>query len=151
MRLREVTESDFAAFYEFQRDPEANVMAAFDARDRAAHDAHWARIVADPEVTVLTVEDAGEVAGNVVAWTEDGARLVGYWIGRAHWGQGLATRALAALIERETARPLLAHVARHNAGSIRVLEKCGFTPTGAGDEIEIVLALRAPTAGAAGR
>ena len=23
-------------------------------------------------------------------------------------------------------RPLYAHVARHNAGSIRVLEKCGF-------------------------
>jgi RimJ/RimL family protein N-acetyltransferase len=25
-----------------------------------------------------------------------------------------------------TERPLYAHVARHNAGSIRVLEKCGF-------------------------
>jgi RimJ/RimL family protein N-acetyltransferase len=25
-----------------------------------------------------------------------------------------------------TARPLHAHVAAHNAGSIRVLEKCGF-------------------------
>jgi RimJ/RimL family protein N-acetyltransferase len=25
-----------------------------------------------------------------------------------------------------TERPLYAHVAKHNAGSIRVLEKCGF-------------------------
>jgi RimJ/RimL family protein N-acetyltransferase len=39
-------------------------------------------------------------------------------------------------------RPLLAHVAVHNHGSIRVLQKCGFVETGRGradDGIEEVV------------
>jgi len=42
-------------------------------------------------------------------------------------GQGVATRALAAFLRVVTERPLHAHVAKHNVGSIRVLEKCGFS------------------------
>ena len=41
-------------------------------------------------------------------------------------GRGIATQALAQFTRQLTARPLFAHVAVHNAGSIRVLEKCGF-------------------------
>ena len=56
-----------------------------------------------------------------------------YWIGRQDWGRGIATRALHELLTRiETARPLYARAASDNADSIRVLEKCGFTPVGAG-------------------
>ncbi|MGW6302919.1 GNAT family N-acetyltransferase, partial [Streptomyces niveus] len=51
---------------------------------------------------------------------------------RAHWGRGTATAALAALIEIVGTRPLHAHAAADNAGSIRVLEKCGFVITGHG-------------------
>ena len=39
---------------------------------------------------------------------------------------GVATRALALMLEEVTARPVHAHVVAHNLGSIRVLEKCGF-------------------------
>ena len=74
-----------------------------------------------------TILADGAVAGNVVSWLQDGERLVGYWIGREHWGRGIATRALAELLREIEERPLYAHVARHNVGSIRVLEKCGFT------------------------
>ena len=63
-------------------------------------------------------------------WTQEGNRGVTYWLGREHWGKGVATRALAAFLEIETARPLHAAVAADNAGSIRVLEKCGFTRAG---------------------
>jgi hypothetical protein len=35
--------------------------------------------------------------------------------------------ALRLLLEIVDDRPLLAHVAAHNAGSIRVLERCGFS------------------------
>ena len=49
----------------------------------------------------------------------------------ATWGRGVATRALAAFLgEAETTRPLFAGVVAHNAGSMRVLEKCGFSRTG---------------------
>lgn len=45
--------------------------------------------------------------------------------GKEHWGS-VATRALAAFLRLVTERPLHAHVAQHNVGSRRVLEKCGF-------------------------
>ena len=53
-------------------------------------------------------------------------RLIGYWVGREHWGRGIATAALDAFLGLIDDRPLYAIVAVHNKGSIRVLEKCGF-------------------------
>jgi len=124
--LRDVIDSDVPIFFEHQRDPEATSMAAFPARDRAAFDAHWQKILADDQLTAKTVLFEDRVAGNVVSFDQDGKRLVGYWIGREFWGQGLATRALAELLAELPQRPLHAYVATTNAGSIRVLEKCGF-------------------------
>jgi len=106
-------------------------MALFPARDREAFDAHWRRILADPSVTVRTIDYDGAVAGNVGSWEQEGRQLVGYWIGREFWGRGIATSALSQLVA-ELGRPLYAWVARSNLGSIRVLEKCGFQWTGVG-------------------
>ncbi|MDQ3914400.1 MAG: GNAT family N-acetyltransferase [Actinomycetota bacterium] len=131
--LREVTPEDVAVFYEHQRDDESSRMAAFPARDRAAHAAHWRKILADETVVTRTVLLGSRVAGNVVSWDDGTHRLVGYWIDRRYWGRGIATAALAHLLELVPERPLHAHVAAHNAGSIRVLEKCGFRRTGAGE------------------
>jgi len=150
LRLRNVEPDDLAVFYEQQLDDEATRMAAFPSRDRAAFDAHWATsILGNPAAVVQTVVLNGQVAGNIGSWSEDGVRLVGYWIGRKYWGRGVATRALAAFLDIVTERPLHAHVARHNVGSIRVLEKCGFglereeSVEFAGENIaEVVLVLR---------
>lgn len=128
VRLRDIELDDLPIFYEQQRDPDAARMAAFPSRDRPAFDAHWARnILGNPEAVARAILVDGQLAGNIGSWTEDGVRMVGYWIGREHWGRGVATRALAAFLHLVTERPLHAHVARHNAGSIRVLEKCGFS------------------------
>ena len=43
----------------------------------------------------------GRVAGNIVSWNDAGRRMVGYCIGPDYWGQGVATRALAAFLEIE--------------------------------------------------
>jgi RimJ/RimL family protein N-acetyltransferase len=103
-------------------------MADFPSRDREAFYAHWAKILGDNTCSVRTVLLGDEVAGNVCAWGPPKERLVGYWIGKRYWGQGVASRALASFLDVERTRPLHAHVALHNAGSIRVLEKCGFAP-----------------------
>jgi RimJ/RimL family protein N-acetyltransferase len=124
--LRNVVESDLDAFYEQQREPEATEMALFPARDREAFDAHWRRILADDSVIKKTIVQDGQVAGNIGCWEQDGRRLLGYWVGKEFWGKGLATRALAELLDEVTTRPLYAWVATSNIGSIRVLEKCGF-------------------------
>jgi RimJ/RimL family protein N-acetyltransferase len=110
-------------------------MAAFPPRDRDAFMAHWTTILRDAS-GVRTVLLDGEVAGNVVAFDYEGHREVGYWIGRAFWGKGVATSALRAFLAEVNERPIYAGVAEGNVASIRVLEKCGFTisEASAGDE-----------------
>jgi RimJ/RimL family protein N-acetyltransferase len=128
VRLRNIEPDDLPIFYEQQLDADATRMAAFPARDRASFDAHWAtNILGNPAAMKQTILLDGRVAGNIGSWSQDGVRLVGYWIGKEHWGKGVATRALAAFLHLVTERPLHAHVAKHNIGSIRVLEKCGFS------------------------
>jgi RimJ/RimL family protein N-acetyltransferase len=130
--LRDVIDADLPVFFEFQRDPVANEMAAFPARDREAFMTHWTtNIMHNDAGRHRTILVNGEVVGNILSWADPEGTLVGYWIGREHWGKGVATRALALFIaEVEERRPIHAHVVKHNAGSIRVLEKCGFRIVG---------------------
>jgi RimJ/RimL family protein N-acetyltransferase len=126
--LREVVDSDLPVFFEHQRDPEAVRMAAFSSRDHDAFMTHWAKIRREPSNLIRTIVCDGQVAGNIGSWMGDRKRLVGYWIGREFWGRGVATAALAAFVAEVKERPLHAFVAKHNVGSIRVLEKCEFVP-----------------------
>src|SRR5829696_9254215 len=155
--LRDVTEGDLPIFFEQQRDPAANRMAAFTAKDpadRAAFMAKWAKILGDDSITKRTILFGGQVAGSVSAFVApwSGELEVTYWIGREFWGQGIATKALAALLSAVKTRPLYARAAKDNIASLRVLEKCGFTIAGyergfgnaRGEEVEeVVLELRA--------
>lgn len=142
--LREVREEDLETFFENQLDPEALRMAEFPSRDRDAHTAHWRRILADGSVIAATVLFDGVVAGDIVSWEQDGRREIGYWIGRSFWGRGIATAALEQFVDNRDGPPLHAHVAKHNVGSLRVLEKCGFIVVGEskdGDVDELILFL----------
>jgi RimJ/RimL family protein N-acetyltransferase len=126
--LRPVVAEDLEAFYEQQADPESVRLAAVPARDRAAHFPHWEKALADENTLARTIAVDGENAGHIVSFLRDGVgdREVGYWLGRSHWGRGVATQALTQFLGLEARRPLIAHVAAHNPGSRRVLEKCGF-------------------------
>lgn len=126
VRLRAVEVSDLDVLYEHQADPEAAAMAAFPSQDRDRFDAKWAKILQNDSAVALTILADGVVAGVLNSWQAEGQRLVGYWIGREHWGHSVATRALDQFVTDMPDRPLYAHVAAHNAGSIRVLQKCGF-------------------------
>ena len=127
--LREVVDSDLPIFFEHQRDPEAVRMAAFPSRDHGAFMTHWAKVRGEPSNIVRTIICDGQVAGNIGSWIAEDRRLIGYWIGREFWSQGIATAALTAFIAELKERPLHAFVAKHNVGSIRVLEKCEFVPS----------------------
>ncbi len=125
--LREVTEDDLPILFFQQLDPEATLMAAFPGRDYGEFMNHWAKILSDASGIKKTIITDGTVAGYILSFDMSGERQIGYWIGKEHWGRGIATRALELFLDQEPARPLHAHVVKHNVGSRRVLEKCGFT------------------------
>ncbi|MFB7735677.1 GNAT family N-acetyltransferase [Streptomyces sp. NPDC056112] len=152
--LREVHDSDLPVFFRQMNDPEALRMAAFTPKDPADHDAftaHWRRMRAS-SVVLRTVLLDGDVVGSAAVYGEPGEREVTYWVDRAYWGRGVATAALRALLAEVPERPLYARAAADNAGSLRVLAKCGFRESARargfaearGQEIdEVVLSLRA--------
>lgn len=128
--LRDVTDDDRPILFEFQLDEEANRMAAFAPRDWEAFLAHWERVGHNPTAIRRAIVCDGQVVGNIGCWEQDGHHEVGYWIGRAFWGRGIATQALAAFVQQVKIRPLYGYVATHNVASRRVLEKCGFVVSG---------------------
>jgi len=131
--LRPVADGDLDALFEHMRDPEGIRMAAFTPEnpdDRNAFDAHMARVRSSPGITMRAVICDGHLAGSIASFPADGQTEVTYWIDRAAWGKGIATQALALLLEVVATRPLYARAASDNAGSLRVLQKCGFQVVG---------------------
>jgi RimJ/RimL family protein N-acetyltransferase len=153
--LRDLTEDDLPILFEHQLDPIANKMAAFTAKDptdAAGFMTKWRKILADPTVTNKAILFAGTVAGYIASFERAGLREITYWIGRQHWGKGVATAALSSLLRELDVRPLYARAAKDNIASLRVLDKCGFKISGedkgfanarGGDVDEFVLALGA--------
>ena len=127
--LREVRDEDLGVLFEQWADPVAMRMAAFtvpDHMDRDAFERRWARLRADETLINRAIVVDGEVAGTIGSWGGPGEREVTYWIGRAYWGKGIATRALEAFLSIDPSRPIHGRVAYDNLASRRVLEKCGF-------------------------
>jgi RimJ/RimL family protein N-acetyltransferase len=127
VRLRGVESRDLPTLFEFQLDPEANRLAATNPRSEDAFNAHWQKVLEDPSVSVRVILVGDLLAGSISCFESEGLDLVGYWIGREFWGQGVATRALELLLAQVLIRPLHARVAVANGASLRVLQKCGFT------------------------
>lgn len=142
-RLRPLRPSDAAALAALAGDLEVARMTA-----RVPHPygvAEAERFLAglgEAEVALGVEIGAGEAAelAGVAGWKRDpaGAQAasgdVGYWLGRAFWGRGLATTAGRLLVEEAARDPALtelrACVFQDNPASARVLEKIGFTYVG---------------------
>lgn len=140
--LRDVIPSDLPIFFEHQRDPISNEMAAFPARDKEAFYAHWEKVMVNENNLIKAILFDGVVAGMILSFEMEGQREVGYWLGREFWGKGIASEAMRLVLPSISVRPLYAHVAKHNIGSRRVLEKSGFKVTSeyqAEDDIEMFI------------
>lgn len=155
IELRDLDDDDLDAIFEMMRDRTAVEMAAFtaaDPDDRDAFDAWIARERAASEVATYVVTENGGFAGTAALFSVEGDREVTYWIARHAWGRGVATEALRILVSREAERPLFARVAAHNAASLAVLTKVGFTEVsrdidfapGLGREVEEIVLVLVP-------
>ncbi|MCR2762725.1 GNAT family N-acetyltransferase [Microbacterium sp. zg.B48] len=156
IELRDLDEDDLDAIFEMMRDEAAVEMAAFtaaDPNDRDVFDEWIARQRATADVALYVVTEGGGFAGTAALFSADGEREVTYWIARHAWGRGLATEALRRLVSREPERPLFARVAAHNAASVAVLTKVGFTEVsrdidfapGLGRDAEEIVLVLVPT------
>lgn len=155
VRLREVMAGDLEVFFEQQKDPDANYMAAFTAKDPSDRDGYmgyWTKVLDDESITWRTILYGDDIAGSVLRFEQFGKPSVSYWISKEYWGKGVATEALRQFLRLVETRPLYARAAKDNIASIRVLEKCGFVLSGEekgfanarGEEIaEVVMKLEA--------
>ena len=101
------------------------------------------RTVFDNDTTwAIVLKDTGEAIGaigygpscdcNLPA--REGEPTVGYWVARPYWGRGICTEALGLMIRNILSDTDIASlISGHfidNPASGRVMEKCGFIPTG---------------------
>ena len=122
--------ADDRAIWRNMRDQFPNPYTAANA------DFFLANVAPDSDRSLIrAIENAdGQVVGSVgLHFKADVSRRsaeVGYWLGRAHWGRGLATEAVRALADYALATydlaRLYAVVFEWNPASGRVLEKAGF-------------------------
>ena len=129
IRLRPVQPSDYPILYTHQADEVSRHMAAFGAKyalDEAAHEARWERLLANPEGIARTILADEVVVGNILKFVMFEENELAYWLGREHWGRGIATQAVRLFLQEYTERPLFGRAVKDNLASQRVLEKCGF-------------------------
>ncbi len=87
-----------------------------------------------PETNFAIAVEDGVVGGIGYEIQDDVHRVsaeIGFWLGEEHWGRGIMTEALRAVTEQafhtHGLRRLYAGVFEWNPGSMRVLEKAGYT------------------------
>jgi RimJ/RimL family protein N-acetyltransferase len=113
-------------------------MNLLDAFPHPFSEAHGLQLVlwaqAQQPETAFTLEVNGEAVGMFHRYPQRdvyrGSAEVGFWLGRAYWGRGIATTVLRSVVEHtfantETCR-LFAQVFEWAPASMRVLEKAGF-------------------------
>ena len=93
---------------------------------------------AEDPPTALAIDVGGEAIGGIGvvlgADVNRHAGEIGYWLGRAWWGRGLATASVSHFVpwvaQTFGLARLFAQVFETNRASMRVLEKCGFQREG---------------------
>jgi RimJ/RimL family protein N-acetyltransferase len=137
LNLRRTEKTDLETLFQFQRDEQANYVAAFTPQDWANQEAYVAiftTFLSEPTINMRTIVVGETIVGSIAKFEIEGDAELTYWIDRSCWGKGIATAALKEFLAVETARPIYGRVAFDNIGSQKVLERCGFVKIGTDKE-----------------
>ena len=131
--LRRAVWGDLAAVHRVMSDPRAMRYWSRPEHQTLEETKAWLSFLVDPgpDSRDFVIEKDGEVIGKAGAWQ---VPEVGFILHPDHWGQGLASEAMRAVIPVIEADfpempELTAEVDPRNAGSLRVLAKLGFRET----------------------
>ncbi len=134
LRLRRFRPDDFEAFHAIVSDYQ--VVKMLGSWPYPAQEAFTCMRMETPEAKagqVLVIEVDGEFAGTIGGLS----RGIGYMLGQAFWGRGIGTWAVREMVQRmfegSDVDEITASAWVDNPASARVLEKCGFKRTGAGE------------------
>ena len=141
--LRPWLDTDAEALYRYACDPDVGTRAGWPPHKSVEESREIIRTVFNNDTTwAIVLKATGEAIGAMGYMPDyesdiparEGEPLVGYWVGKPYWNQGICTEALQLMLQ---------HIRRHtsytslicshfvdNPASGRVMEKCGFRATG---------------------
>lgn len=141
--LRKWEERDAHALYILASDPDVGSRAGWQPHQSEEESRDIIRTVFNNDTTLAIVlkEDTNTPIGAIGYGpscdcslpARAGEPTVGYWIGKPCWNKGFCTEALRMVIEHARRQGIPSLISGHytdNPASGRVMEKCGFVPTG---------------------
>ena len=148
LRLRPWNDADATALFELARDPRIGTLCGWKTYE-SIDDAHEAlsTFLAAPDSYAVTLASTGEIVGSIALRIDRDspeARVadIGYWIGASYWGNGYATEAGRAIIERARELGVSTIILKYfdgNDASRRVSEKLGFAWRSREEDVEYPL------------
>ena len=148
LHLRPWDDKDAPELYELARDPRIGMLCGWKPYERI-DDAHSAlsTFLAAPDSYAVTLASTGEIAGSIALRIDTGSPEatvadIGYWIGAPYWGNGYATEAGNAIIDRARELGVQMIVLKYfdgNDASRRVSEKLGFAWQSREEDVEYPL------------
>lgn len=142
LSFRDFKTADIADVHDFTSDPEVTRWSTWgpntlEQTTAFIEDATRAHLEADRSAYSLAAVLDGRPIGSVAVWTTDPHDRngeLGYTFHRDYWGNGYATKAVSHLLEIGFNKLHLERISAtchpNNIGSIRVLEKSGFSLEG---------------------
>ena len=143
LTLRRMRPGDAGAMHAYTSDPEVARHMLWDPHESLRDSENFLRFVrerysrGDPAGWGMEERETGEFIGTcgIQSWQPEHSRAeIGYVLSREHWGRGLMTEAVAAVVgfglDRVGLNRLEARCLDGNAASSRVLEKAGMVHEG---------------------
>ena len=142
--LRPWRDSDADILYKWASDPDVGPRAGWAPHKSVEESLEVIRTVFKDATNTWAIElkETGEAIGamgygpscNCNLPAREGEPLIGYWVAKPYWNRGICTEALGLMIEHiRTTTDIKSLISGHfidNPASGRVMEKCGFVPTG---------------------
>ena len=143
LTLRPWREEDAAVLFKWASDPDVGPRAGWPPHRSEEESLEIIRTVFNNDSNwAIELKETGEVIGAIGYGpscdcklpAREGEPLCGYWVAKPYWNRGICTEALRLMLDHiRNTTDIVSLISGHfvdNPASGRVMEKCGFIPTG---------------------